>query len=200
MKLYFSPGACSLAAHIALREAGLKIDLEKVDLVAKKTERGADYWSINPKGYVPALQLDDGEVLTEVSAILQYVADQKPAAHLLPPAGTIERARAVEWIGFIATELHKGFAPLFHPTGEPRAHAIESISARLDYVNRQLGDGPWLTGQTLTIADLYLFVILGWARLFHLDLDRWPALRDHRERLAQRSAVKAALADEGLRA
>jgi glutathione S-transferase len=199
MKLYFSPGACSLAAHIALREAGLKIDLEKVDLVAKKTERGADYWSINPKGYVPALQLDNGEVLTEVSAILQYVADQKPAAHLLPPAGTIERARAVEWIGFIATELHKGFGPLWKPA-TPDAYkpiVLETLAKRLQFVEAQLGS-QYLTGAQFTVADAYLFVIVSWAKYLKVDLTPYARLRALLDRIAARPAVHAAMAAEGL--
>ncbi|HYJ51618.1 MAG TPA: glutathione transferase GstA [Allosphingosinicella sp.] len=200
MKLYYTPGACSQAPHILLIETGLPFEAVRVDLKTKRLETGEDFTAINPKGAVPALELDDGTLLTENAVILQYIADLAPEAHFLPPAGSLARWRVLEWLNFIATELHKGFAPLFHPTGEPRSHAIESVSARLDYVNRELGNGPWLTGQTLTVADLYLFVILGWARVFHLDLDRWPALRDHRARLAQRSAVKAALADEGLHA
>ena len=199
MKLYFSPGACSLAAHIALREAGLKPDLEKVDLAAKKTERGADYWSINPKGYVPALQLDDGEVLTEVSALLQYIADQKPATKLLPAPGTIERARVLEWIGFIASELHKGFGPLWKPN-TPEAYkaiVIETLAKRLQYVESQLGS-QYLTGAQFTVADAYLFVIVSWAKYLKVDLTPYARLRALLDRIAARPAVREAMVAEGL--
>jgi len=199
MKLYYSPGACSLAPHIVLREAGLKFEIEKVDLAAKKTERGADYWSINPKGYVPALQLDSGETLTEVSAILQYVADQKPAANLLPAAGTKERYRAIEWIGFIATELHKGFGPLWKPN-TPDAYkpiVLETLAKRLQYVESQLGS-QYLTGATFTAADAYLFVIVSWAKYLKVDLTPYAKLRALLDRIAARPAVQAAMVAEGL--
>jgi glutathione S-transferase len=199
MKLYFSPGACSLAPHIALREAGLKIDLEKVDLVAKKTERGADYWSINPKGYVPALQLDNGEILTEVSALLQYLADQRPGANLLPAAGTLERTRVVEWIGFIATELHKGFGPLWKPN-TPDAYkpiVVETLAKRLQYVESQLGSA-YLTGAQFTVADAYLLVIVSWAKYLKVDLTPYAKLRALLDRIAARPAVRAAMVAEGL--
>jgi glutathione S-transferase len=199
MKLYYSPGACSLAPHIALRESGLKFDLEKVDLAAKKTERGADYWAINPKGYVPALQLDDGYVLTEVSAVLQYIADQKPAAGLLPAPGSKERYRAVEWIGFITTELHKGFSPLWKPT-TPDAYkpiVIETLAKRLQYVESQLGS-QYLTGAQFTVADAYLFVIVGWAKYLKIDLTPYAKLRALLDRIAARPAVQAAMKAEGL--
>jgi glutathione S-transferase len=200
MKLYYTPGACSQAPHILLLELGLPFEAVRVDLKTRRLATGEDYAAINAKGAVPALELDDGALLTENAVILQYIADLAPEAHFLPPAGSLARWRVLEWLNYIATELHKGFAPLFHPTGEPRAHAIEAVSARLDYVDARLGAGPYLAGETPTVADLYLFVILGWARLFHLDPTRWPALQGLRERLAERPAVKAALAAEGLRA
>lgn len=199
MKLYYAPGACSLAPHIALREAGLKFDIEKVDLAAKKTERGADYWSINPKGYVPALQLDDGEILTEVSAVLQYIADQKPAANLLPAFGRTERYRVLEWIGFIATELHKGFGPLWRPN-TPEAYkpvVIETLAKRLQYVESQLGT-QYLTGAQFTVADAYLFVIVSWAKYHNVDLTPYAKLRALLDRIAARPAVQAAMKAEGL--
>jgi glutathione S-transferase len=199
MKLYYSPGACSLAADIALREAGLKFDLEKVDLAAKKTERGADYWSINPKGYVPALQLDDGEILTEVSAVLQYIADQKPGANLLPAAGTKARYRAVEWIGFITTELHKGFGPLWKPN-TPDAYkpiVIETLAKRLQYVESQLGQ-QYLTGAQFTIADAYAFVTVSWANHLKVDLAPYANLRAFLGRVAARPGVQATMKAEGL--
>lgn len=199
MKLYYSPGACSLAPHIALREAGLTFEIEKVDLAAKKTERGADYWSINPKGYVPALQLDNGGTLTEVSAILQYVADQKPAANLLPAVGSAERYRAVEWIGFITTELHKGFSPLWKPTTPDayKAIVLETLAKRLQFVESQLG-AQYLTGAAFTVADAYLFTVVSWAKPLKVDLTPYAKLRALLERIAARPAVKAAMVAEGL--
>jgi glutathione S-transferase len=199
MKLYYSPGACSLAVHIALREAGLTFDIEKVDLAAKKTERGTDYWTVNPKGYVPALQLDSGEVLTEVSAVLQYVADQKPEKALLPTAGTMARYRLLEWIGFITTELHKGFSPLWKPN-TPEAYkpiVHETLAKRLQYVESQLGS-EYLTGATFTVADAYLFVVVSWARHLKVDLTPYAKLRALLDRIAARPAVKAAMTAEGL--
>jgi glutathione S-transferase len=198
MKLYYFPGACSQAPHIVLIEAGLAFEAVRIDIRTKRLETGEDYLAINPKGQVPALELDDGSVLTENAVVLQYIADQAPDARLIPPYGTLARYRVLEWLNYIATELHKGFAPLFHPSGEPRAHAIEEISARLDYVERELGAGPYLGGAPFTIADSYLFVILGWARVFHLDFARWPALRAFRQRVGERPAVRAALHAEGL--
>ena len=197
MKLYYFPGACSQAPHIVLIETGLKFEKVKVDLRTKRLETGEDFLAVNPKGAVPALALDDGSILTENAVVLQYVADQAPDARLIPPVGTLARYRVLEWLNYIATELHKGFAPLFHPSGEPRAHAIEEISARLDHVERQLGAGPYLCGPAFTVADAYLFVVLGWARLFHMDFARWPALAALRERIAERPAVRAALKAEG---
>jgi len=158
----------------------------------------ADYLAIAPKGAVPALELDDGQLLTENAVVLQYIADQAPGWHLIPPFGTIERYRALEWLNYIATELHKGFAPLFHPTGELRAHAIETIGAKFDYVESRLGLGPWLVGADFGVADAYLFVVLGWARVFHFDFARWPGLKAFRERVGERLAVRAALHAEVL--
>ena len=141
--------------------------------------------------------MDDGGVLTEAAIVLQYIADRAPEARLIPPYGTLARYRVLEWLNYIATELHKGFAPLFHPQG-PRAEAIEALAAKFDYVNGRLGAGPYLMGEAVTVADFYLFVILGWARIFHIDLARWPALKDFRARLRERPAVHAALHAEGL--
>ncbi|TMJ19775.1 MAG: glutathione transferase GstA [Alphaproteobacteria bacterium] len=197
MKLYLAPGACSQAPHIALLETGLPFEAVKVDLKTKRLETGEDYTAINPKGAVPALALDDGTLLTENAVVLQYIADRTPEARLIPPVGTLARYRALEWLNYIATELHKGFAPLFHPTGEPRAHVIEQLSAKFDYVNARLGDGPYLAGADLSVADLYLFVILGWTRIFHIDLARWPALAAFRARLLERESVREALHAEG---
>jgi glutathione S-transferase len=198
MKLYYARGACSQAPHIILNETGLPFERVQVDLATKRTETGADYFAIAPKGEVPALELDDGQLLTENAVVLQYIADQAPGWHLIPAYGTMERYRVLEWLNYIATELHKGFAPLFHPAGEPRAHAMESIAAKFDYVESGLGVGPFLAGEEFGVADAYLFVILGWARVFHFDFERWPALKTFRQLVAARPAVRAALHAEGL--
>jgi glutathione S-transferase len=199
MKLYYSPGACSQAPHIALIDAGLPFEAVKVDLATKRLDSGEDYLAINPKGAVPAIEMDEGGLLTENAVVLQYIADRAPEARLIPPVGTLARYRVLEWLNYIATELHKGFAPLFHPGAAEgaRTTAIEALSARFDYVNIELGAGPYLARDTLSVADFYLFVILGWTRIFHIDLARWPALRDFRARMLERPAVRAALHAEG---
>jgi glutathione S-transferase len=198
MKLYYSPGACSQAPHIALIETGLPFELAKVDLATKRLETGDDYFAIAPKGAVPAIEMDDGGLLTENAVVLQYIADHAPEARLIPPVGTLARYRVLEWLNYLASELHKGFGPLFHPTGEPRAHAIAALEAKFDYVNRELGAGPYLGGDDVSVADFYLFVILGWPRILHIDLARWPALGAFRARLLERPSVRAALHAEGL--
>ena len=201
MKLYYSPGACSLAPHIALREAGLPFELEKTDLRAKRTETGADFAAINPKGQVPTLQLDDGEVLTENAVINQHIADQSPASGLLPPAGTMERYRALEWLTFVTTELHKGFSPLFKPNTPDDYKPIvkENLSARFAHVDRHLAGGrPYLTGDTFTAPDAYLFVMLAWADKMGLDLSKLASLKAYHERVAARPKVREALQAEGL--
>ncbi len=199
MKLYFSPGACSLAPHIVARELGLKLDLEKVDLAAKKTGTGEDYLSINPKGYVPALRLDDGSVLTEVSAILQYLADRNPSAKLLPAQGTMERYRALEWVGFIATEIHKGFGPLWNPDTPDayKAIAVANLAKRFLYIESQLGQ-EYLTGSQFTVADAYAFVTISWADYLKVDLAPYTKLRAFLARVAARAGVQAAMKAEGL--
>ena len=197
MKLYYSPGACSQAPHIALHETGLPFEIAKVDLATKRLESGEDYNAINPKSAVPAIVMDDGGLLTENAVVLQYIADHAPEARLIPPVGTLARYRALEWLNYIATELHKGFGPLFHPTGEPRAHAIGALEAKFAYVNGRLGAGPYLAGNDISVADFYLFVVLGWARIFHIDLARWPALAAVRARLLERPSVRVALHAEG---
>lgn len=200
MKLYFRPGASSLSPHIALREADLAFDLEKVDTVTKKTETGADYLAINPKGYVPALQLDDGQVLTEVSAIVQYIADRAPAARLAPAAGTMERYRLAEWLNYISTELHKSFAPLFSPKApdEWKAVAKAQLVAKFGFLAKQLDGKQYLMGDTFTVADGYLFTVLRWTTSVKIDLAQWPVLAQYVERVAARPAVHAALLAEGL--
>ncbi len=200
MKLYFSPGACSLSPHICLREAGLKFDLEQVDLATKKTKVGADYTKINPNGYVPALQLDGGEVLTEGPAIVQWIADQRPEAGLMPKAGTMERYRALEWLNFITSEIHKTFGPMFSPA-TPDAYKKQSeerLGKRFDVAAARLDGKPFVLGQQFTAPDAYLFTVLGWAPHLKMSLDKWPALKAHIERVGKRPAVQAAREAEGL--
>jgi glutathione S-transferase len=198
MKLYYSPGACSLSPHIALREGGFTFDLEKVDLRAKTTASGADFRAINPKGSVPAFVTDSGEVLTEGPAIVQYIADQAPGTELAPHAGTMERYRLIEWLNFITTELHKGFSPLFKPTTpeDYKPIAREQIEQRFDWVNGQLTEKQFLMGDHFTVADGYLFVILRWAKSMKFDLARWPALNTYFDRVAARPKVVEALEAE----
>jgi len=200
MKLYFYPGACSLAPHIVLREAGLSFDLEQVDLGTKLTAGGEDFSKINPKGYVPALRLDDGEVLTEVAVILQYLADHKPESGLEPGAGTMERYRVMEWLNFIATEVHKQFGPLFNPkiTAEWKENQLSRLAQRFDYLAQHLGGKQYLMGDNFTVADAYLFTVINWAGFLHVDISKWPQLTDYLARIAARPAVKAAMEAEGL--
>ena len=200
MKLYYYPGACSMAVHIALREAGIPFDLDKVDLAKHQTGNGEDFYKVNPKGYVPALGLDDGQVLTEDAVLLQYVADQKPASGLAPKAGTMERYRLMEWLNFISSEVHKTLGALFNPkiTPEWKDNQIALFGRRCDFLVQQLGGKPYLTGDKFTIADAYLFTILGWANLFKLDMGKWPALQNYAGRIATRPAVKEAMKAEGL--
>ncbi|HUO43508.1 MAG TPA: glutathione transferase GstA [Burkholderiales bacterium] len=199
MKLYYSPGACSLSPHIVLNEAGLEYQLEKVSLGKHQTADGADFYQINPKGYVPALELDDGQVLTEGPAIVQYLADRKPEAKLAPPAGSIERYRLIEWLNFISTELHKQFGPLFHGAGEAEKERLRAlIGRRFDYIEAQLAGKPYLLGDAFTVADAYLFTMLSWTRHAGIDLGKWPALKDYFARVGARPKVKETLKREGL--
>jgi len=200
MKLYFAPGACSLSPHIVLQEAGIAAETEQVDNKEKKTKSGKDYWSINPKGQVPALQLDSGEMLTEGPVIVQYLADQKPAAGLVPAAGTIERYRVQEWLNFITSELHKSFGPIFRPTTPDAYKAIskENIGKRFDWIDKQLAGRQYLMGDKFTVADAYLFTILRWTTRIEMDLAKWPNLKAYVDRVAARPKVKEALKAEGL--
>lgn len=199
MKLYFAPGACSMAPHIALREAGLPFELVQVDLRTHRTEGGEDFTRINPKGYVPALELDDGTVLTEVAVILQYIADRKPGK-LAPAFGTLERYRLMEWLNFLSSEVHKQLGPLFNPRiAVPcKDSLLEQVTGRFDYLSEHLSSRPYLTGDTLTVADAYLFTVLGWTRLFNIELAPWPRLGEYLARMAARPAVQAALRAEGI--
>ena len=196
MKLYFSPGACSLHPHITAREAGLPIELVRVDLRAHKTHDGADFYAVNPKGYVPALRLDDGSLLTEGAVIDQYFADLKPASRLIPAAGTMERYHAQEWLNFISSEIHKAFGPLFAGPEDAKEPARIKIAKRFDFVAHTLEASPYLMGDTFTVADAYLFNMLTWAGHTGVDLVRWPALQAFFARVQQRPAVQAALAAE----
>lgn len=194
MKLYYSPGACSLASHILELEGGLDLELEKVDLKAHRTASGADYYGINAKGYVPALELDDGSLLTENTAVLPYLGDK---AGLMPSEG-IARYRALEWIGYITSELHPSFAPLFHHGSEAeKTKAKEEILKRLKFIDGRLS-GDWLMGTQLTAPDAYLFVILRWCEKLKIDLAAMPRLMAFKARMESRPAVKQALAAEGL--
>ena len=199
MKLYFKAGACSLASHIVVREADLPVAVEAVDTKTGTTRSGADWKAINPKGYVPALQLDDGQVLTEGAAILPYLADLRPEARLAPPAGTLERARLHEWLNYIATEIHKGgYNPLFNPRCPEEWKQIlrEGLAAKLDFLAGHLGARPFLLGDDFSVADAYLFVVLRWSPRTGVDLSRWPAIVGFMERVGARPAVKAAIAAE----
>jgi glutathione S-transferase len=200
MKLYFSPGACSLSPHIVLLEAGLAFTTERVDLRTKLTASGDDFKSVNPKGYVPALELKDGTVLTEGPAIVQFVADLAPESKLAPAAGTLERYQLMEWLNFIGTELHKNFGPLFNPaaTDDMKAIARTNLSKRFGYVARQLEGRDFLTGTDFTVADAYLFTVASWAAHVQVDLSDWPSLQRFLGRVADRPAVQQALRAEGL--
>jgi glutathione S-transferase len=198
MKLYYSPGACSQAPHILLHEIGLAHDAGRVDLRAKTLEDGGSYLDINPKGSVPALELDNGEVLTENAVVLQYLGD-RAGTDVLPSVGDFRRYRVLEWVNFITTELHKSFSPLFSSAagGETKHFFREAIARKFDYVEGRLGAGPFLMGDTLTIGDPYLFVIAGWGDSL-IGLDNWPSLRAFRERMLDRPAVRHVLRFEGL--
>jgi len=199
MKLYYSAGACSLAPHIALQESGLPYEAVKVDLGRHVLPDGTDYYSVNPKGYVPLLELDDGQRLSEVGVILQYIADRKPGT-LAPAFGSIERYRVMEWLNFIATELHKQFGPLWYPdTPEAtREKQRATLAKRFDLVAKTLAAQPYLTGKTFTIADAYLFTVVNWSGMLKIDLAPWPALQKFQARVAARPKVHATLVAEGL--
>ncbi len=200
MKLYYGPGACSLSPHIALKEAGIDATLAKVDTKTHKVEDGTDFYTINPKGYVPVLELDDGERLTEGPAIVQYIADLNPASALAPAAGTIERYRLMEWLNFITTELHKQFGPMFQATtpAEYKGFLKEKIGKRFDWLATELTGRDYLMGKQFTVADAYLFTILNWTGRVGIDLDRWPVLAAYRARVAARPKVREAMLEEGL--
>jgi glutathione S-transferase len=199
MKLYYSPGACSLAPHIVLREAGMKFDLEKVDLAAKKTESGEDYLAVNAKGYVPALKLDDGTVLTEAGIILQHIADSRPRRGLAPKPKTPERYRLMEWLNFTASEIHKGLSDFFNPkmTPEWREAKLDRLAKRFDFLEKALGANQYLMGE-FSVADVYLFTVLNWTDRLQVDISRWPSIQAFKARVAERNTVKKAMKAEGL--
>ena len=197
MRLYIIPGACSLAVNIALREAGIRFELSRLDPATGKADDGTDFRTVNPKGYVPALRLNDGRVLTENVAILLYVADQNLQARLAPPPPGFDRYRLLEWLSFINSEIHKGFSPLYSPsaTEDVRLYARNHLVKRLDYLHETLRETTLLPGQ-FTIADAYLFTVLGWGPEVGLDMTRWPRLETYRAQIAQRPHVLAALQSE----
>lgn len=200
MKLYYSPGACSQAPHILLHEIGLEHDAVRVDLRTKKLEDGSDYLAINPKGAVPALELDSGEVLTENAVVLQYLGDRASWPEVLPPLGDFRRYRVLEMVNFITTELHKRFAFLFdrEATAEFKQFVKGGLGTKLDWIDERLGPGPFLFGDSLTLPDTYLFVMTRWAEKMLGGLERWPNLRAFYERMLQRDSVRHVLRFEGL--
>ncbi|MGG7447185.1 glutathione transferase GstA [Kosakonia oryzendophytica] len=200
MKLFYKPGACSLASHITLREAGKEVSLLSVDLMKKRLENGDDFFAINPKGQVPALLLDDSTLITEGVAIMQYVADNAPESQLLAPVGALPRYKTLEWLNFIATELHKGFTPLFRPdTPEEYKPSVRALlEKKLQYVNDTLSHQAWISGAHFTVADAYLFTVLRWARAVKLNLAELTHIDDYMARVAARPAVAAAMAAEGI--
>ena len=200
MKLYYAPGACSLSPHIVARELGIPVELKKVNTKDKTVEDGGDYWKVNGRGYVPALELDNGEILTEGPAIVQYLADQKPEAGLAPKWGTFERYRLQEWLNFLTSEVHKQFSPLFKPnTPEDYKKIVkENIAMRFDWLEKQLAGKEYLMGKQFTVADAYAFVLIGWSKFQGIDLARWPNIAAYHKRVGARAKVQEALQAEGL--
>jgi len=200
MKLFYFTGACSMSPHIVALEAGVAVTLVKTDVKTKKTAEGADYLSINSKGSVPALQLDDGRVLTEGPAIVQYLADLKPDSKLAPKAGTFERYQLMEILNYITSEIHKTFSPLFNPatTPEGREATIATLGKKFDWISGFLGNKTYLLGDTFTVADAYLFTVVNWSHFVKVDLSKWPALVAYQARVAARPKVQEALKAEGL--
>ena len=193
MKLYYAPSACSFAPHIALHEAGLPFEAVKVDLRKHKLADGSDFYAINPKGYVPVLELEDGQRLTEVAVILQYIADRKPGT-LSPAFGSMERYRLMEWLNFISSEVHKQFGPLWyadtHDTTKEKQRA--TLAKRFDHIATTLGKQPYLMGESFTVADAYLHTLLNWTGFLKVDLSPWPALQQYQARIAARPSVQEA--------
>jgi glutathione S-transferase len=200
MKLYYAPGACSLAPHIVANEAGIPLELVKVDTKTKTIAREGDYWEVNPKGYVPALELDNGEVLTEGPAILQFLADRTPASQLAPANGSFERVRLQEMLNYITSELHKTYSPLFKPDVLPtvREERLDYLRKRYALLERMLDGRKYLFGDRFTVADAYLFAVTNWARSVQLDLTEFANLRAFQKRVGGRKAVLQTMRAEGL--
>jgi len=200
MKLYYAPGACSLSPHIVLLEAGLPFSVEKVDLKSKKTAAGVDFLTVNPKGSVPTLRLEDGQVLTEGPAIVQFLADQKPASGLAPRAGSFERYRLMEILNYISSEVHKTFSPLFNPAiaADAKKAGLDTLGKKFDWLSSHLGTKNFLMGDQFTVADAYLFTVLSWSGHVGLDLGKWPVLAAYHARVGHRPKVQEALMAEGL--
>jgi glutathione S-transferase len=200
MKLYYAPGACSLAPHIVAREAGIKIDLDQLNWADMKTASGENFLEVNPKGYIPTLRLDDGSLLTETGVLIQYLADQNPEAGLIPKAGTMERYRVMEAINFVSTELHKAFGPLWNKDNTKEVHdaAKKQLAKRFDYLEKIFAKTPFITGDNFTVADAYLFTILNWTNFHAIDVSPWPKVKDFMARVSARPKVQEALKAEGL--
>lgn len=198
MKLVYFPGACSFAPHVTLREASLPFTLVRYDREAHTLEGGGRLEDVNEKGYVPVLELDDGQRLTEVAVVCQYIADQRPETGLAPKPGTMARYRLMEWLNFFATEIHKSYWPLFHGPEQEKPSARDRLDRRFSWTQGKLGSGPFVMGDTFTIADAYLLTMVNWMRPAGLDPTRWPGLKEYRARLSQRPSVRAALEAEGL--
>lgn len=200
MKLFFSPGACSLSPHIVLHELAIEAEYQEVDVRAKTLKADGDFLEVNPKGTVPVLQLDDGRLLTEGVAIVQYLADLHPGAGLAPPMDNFERYRLVEWLNYVASEVHPTFGLMFSPyaTDESRQRQRELLAHKFSYLDKSLGDRPFLMGESFTVADAYLGTMLVWTVPMHVDLSPWPTLKAYYQRVMARPAVRAALRDEGL--
>lgn len=199
MKLYYTPGACSLAAHIVIEELGLPCEYEKVDLKTHKTEFGADYYNVNPKGYVPFLALEDRQSVSENIALLPFLGDTKPEIGLVPEPRSIERTHMMEWLGYTSTEIHKSFAPFFGGgSEEDKKKAREKLEKRLQFIEERL-TGDYLMGPAFTVADSYLFVMLTWLKPTGIDLAEYPKLAAYKDRIAKRDAVQRAMKMEGLR-
>jgi glutathione S-transferase len=200
MKLYYAPGACSLSPHIIANEAGLALELIKVDLATKRTEFDEDFYQINPNGYVPTLLLDNGSKLGESAVISQYLADLASEKNLIPPAGNFARYQVQQWLNFIASEIHKNFSPLFNPaaTDAVKEAAISTLNARFTTVAKQLNGQNYLVGEQFSVADAYLFVTLSWRHYVNFDISAWPVLVDYETRIAARPAVQQAMQEEGL--
>ncbi|TWH24468.1 MULTISPECIES: glutathione transferase GstA [unclassified Aminobacter] len=200
MKLYYSPGACSLAVHLVANEAAVPLDLVRVDLATKKTEAGDDFLAVNPNGYVPTLLTADGDSLTEAQILVQFIADQKPESGLMPAFGSIDRYRAQRWLAFISSELHKGFSPLFKPgtSEDAKAAAREHLAKRFAYLDAHLADNEYLLGDTFTAADAYLWTVLGWTRFVNVDTSSYKNIERFMGAVATRPAVQKTLQEEGL--